>query len=66
MSIPDRAARHAADQARYKAKKEEKAKQNADAVRVLFKIVMKLASSPAADISDEDAVLLNEIEARLK
>jgi hypothetical protein len=52
--------------AAYAARQKEKHAQNAEAVRVLFRIVMKLASSPAADISDEDAKLLNDIEARLK
>ena len=58
-------AQHARHQAAYVKWKEEKAKQNADAVRILFLIIKRLVKSPQASITDEDAKLLNEIEARL-
>ena len=64
--IEEQRARAAKNQAAYKARKDAQHAQNAEAVKTLFKIVMKLASSPAADITDEDAKILNEIEARLK
>ena len=58
-------AQHAKHQAAYVERKEERAKQNADAVRILFLIIKRLIKSPQADITDADAKLLNEIEARL-
>lgn len=64
--VTNKAARHAADQARYKAKKDAQAAQNAEAVRILFLIIKRLVKSPQADINEEDAKLLNEIEQRLK
>jgi len=64
--IEEQRARAARNQAAYKARKDAQAAHNAAAVKTLFKIVMKLASSPAADITPEDEKILNEIEARLK
>ena len=64
--IAEQKARAARNQAAYKARKEEQAKQNAEAVRVLFIIIKKLVASPHADISTADADYLNELEARLK